>query len=173
MDFVESVKPKRSDATRVMNMFLQQILFEGMVHGDLHAGNIGATRDNKIVMYDFGNIIMLQKDYQNMIREMIQAIQAKDQEKILQIMKNMGMVVNDERETREFIRGYLEYIDTVDVKSFSTMNFTSKIPVKLDRTTFQIVRTTGLVEGTCKSFDPEFSYQKSIILCIELLALGF
>lgn len=173
MDFVESVKPKRSDATRVMNMFLQQILFEGMVHGDLHAGNIGATRDNKIVMYDFGNIIMLQKDYQNMIREMIQAIQAKDQEKVLQIMKNMGMIVNDEKETREFIRGYLEYIDTVDVKSFSTMNFTSKIPVKFDRTTFQIIRTTGLVEGTCKSFDPEFTYQKSIILCIELLALGF
>lgn len=175
MDYIESVRPteRKTFATRVMNMFLQQILFEGVVHGDLHAGNVGVTPDNKIVMYDFGNIITLRPEYQSMVRDLIQAIQTKDQDRVLKIMRDMGMVVNNEKETRDFIKGYLDYIDTVDVKSFSTMNFTSKIPVKFDRTTFQIVRTTGLVEGTCKSFDPEFSYQQSLLLCIELIALGF
>lgn len=166
-------KYDKSFAIRIMNMFLQQILFEGVVHGDLHAGNVAVTSGDKLVMYDFGNIIKLEPEYQNMIRQLIQAIQNQNQDEIYNIMVRMGMKINDESETRKFIKGYLEYINTVDVKSFSTLNFTSRIPVQFDRTTFQIIRTTGLVEGTCKTFDPDFKYEQSILLCIELLALGF
>ena len=175
MDYVESSDrfTKPIFAERLMNIFLQQILFEGIVHGDLHGGNIGFTKDNKIVMYDFGNIIQLSQMYRDSIRELIQAIQTKDPDRVYQVMKQMGMTINNEKETKMFIDGYLQYIDTVDVKSFSTVNFTSKIPVQFDKTTFQIIRTTGLVEGTCKDLNPTFSYQNSILLCIELIALGF
>lgn len=174
MEYVPSTNQKnKSYGTRIMNMFLQQVLFEGVVHGDLHAGNVGVTSGGKLIMYDFGNIIKLTPEYQGLVRELIQAIQTQDQEGIYNIMVKMGMQINDEAETRKFIQGYLTYIDTVDVKSFSSIKFTSKIPVQFDRTTFQIIRTTGLVEGTCKTFDPDFSYENSIILCIELLALGF
>ena len=159
-------------ANQVMNMFLQQILFEGEVHGDLHAGNLGISR-GKIVLYDFGNIIRIPESYQNGMRELFGAIQTKDEDAILQNMKNMGMTINDEAETRVFIRGYLNYLDTVDVTAFSAANFTSKIPVQFDKITFQIIRTTGLVEGTCKKIDPKFSYQRAILLCIELMALGY
>ena len=159
-------------ANQVMNMFLQQILFEGEVHGDLHAGNLGVSR-GKIVLYDFGNVISIPESYQNGMRELFGAIQTRDEDRILQNMKNMGMTINDEKETRVFIRGYLKYLETVDVNAFSAADFTSKIPVQFDRVTFQIIRTTGLVEGTCKKIDPKFSYQRAILLCIELMALGY
>jgi ubiquinone biosynthesis protein len=159
-------------ASQVMNMFLQQILFEGEVHGDLHAGNLGLSR-GKIVLYDFGNVISIPESYQNGMRELFGAIQSRDEDKILQNMKDMGMKINDEAETRVFIRGYLNYLETVDVNAFSAANFTSKIPVQFDKVTFQIIRTTGLVEGTCKKIDPNFSYQRAILLCIELMALGY
>lgn len=174
MEYVPSTgKGDKTYATKIMNMFLQQVLFEGLVHGDLHAGNVAVTSGDKLVMYDFGNIIKLAPEYQVLIRQLIQSIQNQDENEIYNIMGRMGMKINDEAETRKFIKGYLDYIDTVDVKSFSTLNFTSKIPVQFDRTTFQIIRTTGLVEGTCKTFDPDFTYEKSILLCIELIALGF
>lgn len=159
-------------ANQVMNMFLQQILFEGEVHGDLHAGNLGLSR-GRIVLYDFGNVISIPESYQNGMRELFSAIQSRDEDRILQNMKDMGMKINDEAETRVFIRGYLNYLDTVDVNAFSAANFTSKIPVQFDKVTFQIIRTTGLVEGTCKKIDPNFSYQRAILLCIELMALGY
>jgi predicted unusual protein kinase regulating ubiquinone biosynthesis (AarF/ABC1/UbiB family) len=159
-------------ANQVMNMFLQQILFEGEVHGDLHAGNLGVSR-GKIVLYDFGNVISIPESYQNGMRELFGAIQTRDEDRILQNMKSMGMTINDEKETRVFIRGYLKYLETVDVNAFSAADFTSKIPVQFDRVTFQIIRTTGLVEGTCKKIDPKFSYQRAILLCIELMALGY
>jgi ubiquinone biosynthesis protein len=160
-------------AQTIMNTFLHQIVFEGEVHGDLHAGNIGIGYDGRLVLYDFGNIIRIPESYQNGMRELFGAIQTKDEDAILQNMKNMGMTINDEAETRVFIRGYLNYLDTVDVTAFSAANFTSKIPVQFDKITFQIIRTTGLVEGTCKKIDPKFSYQRAILLCIELMALGY
>jgi predicted unusual protein kinase regulating ubiquinone biosynthesis (AarF/ABC1/UbiB family) len=159
-------------AHKVMTMFLQQILFEGEVHGDLHAGNIGLS-NGKLVLYDFGNVISIPGSYQVYMRELFRAIQDQNEDEIFSCMVQMGMVINDEKETRLFIRGCLRYLNTVDVKAFSTTQFTTKIPVQFDRTTFQIIRTTGLVEGTCKKIDPDFNYQRAILLCIELMALGY
>jgi ubiquinone biosynthesis protein len=159
-------------AQTVMNTFLHQILFEGEVHGDLHAGNIGLT-NGKLVLYDFGNVISIPGPYQVYMRELFSAIQNQDEDEIFESMVKMGMKINDEKETRLFIKGCLKYLNTVDVNAFSALQFTSKIPVQFDRTTFQIIRTTGLVEGTCKKIDPNFSYQRAILLCIELIALGY
>lgn len=175
MEYVESEKLMGSNkevAVQLMNMFLQQIVFDGEVHGDLHAGNVGVSR-GRIVMYDFGNVIRIPEEYRSMMRKLFQAIQNSDVEQIFNIMKAMGMKINDEQETRKFIKSYLKYLNTVDVNAFSLAKFTSKIPVQFDKTTFQIIRTTGLVEGTCKQVWPEFNYQESILLCIELIALGF
>lgn len=159
-------------AQMVMNTFLHQILFEGEVHGDLHAGNIGVS-NGKLVLYDFGNVISIPGPYQVYMRELFSAIQSQDEDEIFTSMIRMGMQINDEKETRLFIKGCLKYLSTVDVNAFSTLQFTSKIPVQFDRITFQIIRTTGLVEGTCKKIDPNFSYQRAILLCIELIALGY
>jgi predicted unusual protein kinase regulating ubiquinone biosynthesis (AarF/ABC1/UbiB family) len=177
MEYVESSRVtygNKEFAITLMNAFLQQIVFEGRVHGDLHAGNVGiAPQTGRVIMYDFGNVIRIPDGYQQLMRRMFQAIQNQDQDEIFKIMKDMGMKINDEQETRQFIESYLKYLDTVDVNAFTLSKFTSKIPVQFDKTTFQIIRTTGLVEGTCKQIWPEFTYQDSILLCIELIALGF
>jgi len=175
MEYLKSQRISFGDkefAIQLMNAFLQQIVFEGRVHGDLHAGNIGII-NRKVIMYDFGNVIRIPEKYRQMMRTMFQAIQTENVDDILQVMKDMGMQINDEKETRIFIQSYLKYLSTVDVNAFSVAKFTSKIPVKFDKTTFQIIRTTGLVEGTCKQIWPDFNYQDSILLCIELIALGF
>lgn len=175
MEYVESEKVLRNDkefAKQIMDMFLQQIVFDGEVHGDLHAGNVGMN-DGRVVMYDFGNVIRIPDAYRAMMRKLFQAIQNQNVDEIFSVMKAMGMQINDEKETRRFIKSYLKYLDTVDVNAFSVAKFTSKIPVQFDKTTFQIIRTTGLVEGTCKQIWPDFNYSDSILLCIELIALGF
>ena len=175
MEYLKSQRITQGDkefAQQLMNAFLQQIVFEGRVHGDLHAGNIGII-NRKVIMYDFGNVIRIPDKYRQMMRTMFQAIQNESVDDILQVMKDMGMQINDEKETRMFIQSYLKYLSTVDVNAFSLSQFTSKIPVKFDKTTFQIIRTTGLVEGTCKQIWPDFNYQDCILLCIELIALGF
>ena len=91
-------------------------------------------------------------------------------------MVRMGMTVRDREVTRIFVKQYFDYLDTLDLRSF-TVNSpeirekASKVPVELDTTTLTILRTYSLLEGLCKQLDPGFSYAKIINRNIEMLFL--
>jgi len=91
-------------------------------------------------------------------------------------MGKMGMVVRDPEVTKIFIKQYFQYLDTLDLGSF-TVNSpeirekASKVPVELDPTTLVILRTYSLLEGLCKDLDPNFSYQRIITKNVEMLFL--
>lgn len=155
----------------IMNMFVEQILYNGVIHGDLHAGNMGVTDEGRIVLYDFGNVIRIPMYYQNAMRRMIVAVQNKDSQELLSSMRDMKMVIRDENAANEFAKFFFEYIDTLDPKSFSYSSTSVKVPIELDNITLTILRTYSLVEGICKNVYPQFTYENIIQTNIELLAI--
>ena len=176
MDYTpsESIQ-KPFKAERLVNMFLEQLLYEGVIHGDLHTGNIG-IRDNALVLYDFGNIIRITPQYKSAIRDFVYGVQTSNVDAVIDNMILMGMTVRDEEVTRIFVKQYFQYLDTLDLRSFSVNSpeireKASKVPVELDPTTLVILRTYSLLEGLCKELDPEFSYQKILTKNIEMLFL--
>ncbi len=80
------------------------------------------------------------------------------------IKQNKYFEVRDENQLRMYIKKYMEYIKTIDIKVFtSDLNNIDKktlnaIPVKVNSVVFRIVRAFSLIEGICKDLDPEFSY---------------
>ena len=162
-------------AERLINMFLEQLLYEGVIHGDLHTGNIGIDRD-ALVLYDFGNIIRITDEYKTAIRDFVYGVQTSNVEAVMDNMTRMGMVVRDREVTRIFVKQYFEYLNTLDIRSF-TVNSpeirekASKVPVELDATTLTILRTYSLLEGLAKELDPTFSYARIISKNIEMLFL--
>ena len=180
MDWTPSNPIKRPfKAERLINMFLDQLLYEGVIHGDLHTGNLGISgteKDSPLVLYDFGNIIKISNEYKTAIRDFVYGVQTKNLDTVMDNMTKMGMVVRDSEVTRIFIRQYFEYLDTLDLRSF-TVNSpeirakASKVPVELDPTTLVILRTYSLLEGLAKELDPQFSYQSIITKNVETLFL--
>lgn len=88
----------------------------------------------------------------------------------------MGMTVRDKESTKIFIKQYFEYLNTLDIRSFSVNSpemreRAARVPVELDATTLTILRTYSLLEGLCKTIDPKFSYATIISKNIELLFL--
>ena len=162
-------------AERLINMFLEQLLYEGVIHGDLHTGNLGLS-SSSLVLYDFGNIIRVTDKYKTAIRDFVYGVQTKNLDTVMDNMTKMGMVVRDREVTRIFVKQYFEYLDTLDLRSF-TVNSpeirakASKVPVELDPTTLVILRTYSLLEGLAKELDPQFSYEKIITKNIETLFL--
>lgn len=162
-------------AERLINMFLEQLLYEGVIHGDLHTGNLGLAA-NSIVLYDFGNIIKVTDKYKTAIRDFVYGVQTKNLDTVMDNMTKMGMTVRDREVTRIFVKQYFDYLDTLDLRSF-TINSpeirakASKVPVELDPTTLVILRTYSLLEGLAKELDPQFSYEKIITKNIETLFL--
>jgi ubiquinone biosynthesis protein len=162
-------------AERLINMFLEQLLYEGVIHGDLHTGNIGLD-EKAIVLYDFGNIIQITDQYKTAIRDFVYGVQTSNADTVMDNMERMGMVVRDREVTRIFVQQYFTYLQTLDIRSF-TVNSpeirekASRIPVELDTTTLTILRTYSLLEGLAKELDPTFSYSSIINKNIELLFL--
>ena len=153
----------------IMNMFVEQILYNGVIHGDLHAGNIGVTTDDKVVLYDFGNVIFIPKYYQDAMRRAIVAIQQKDGKELLEAMKDMKMNILDQKAAEDFTVFFFKYVDTLDPKSFSYSSTDIKVPIQLDNITLTILRTYSLVEGVCKNVYPQFTYEQVIQQNLELL----
>ena len=176
MDYTPSKTIERPfKAERLINMFLEQLLYEGVIHGDLHTGNIGLS-GRSLVLYDFGNIIRITPEYKQAIRDFVYGVQTSNVDEVMDNMVKMGMTVRDREVTKIFVKQYFEYLETLDLRSF-TINSpeirekASKVPVELDPTTLVILRTYSLLEGLCKELDPKFDYQKIITKNIELLFL--
>ena len=160
------------DSTKVINTFIEQIIFEGVIHGDLHGGNIG-FRGDKLVMYDFGNAIYITKKYKGAMRKFIMALQMKNTTETISAMKDMGMTVRDINGTRVFLDKFFRYLDTLDIDNFKfdPDEIVDKVPVQIDSTTFTIIRSFSLLEGLCKSRDPTFKYNDIFMTNMELLFL--
>jgi ubiquinone biosynthesis protein len=177
MDYTPSTPVEKPfKAERLINMFLEQLLYEGVIHGDLHTGNLGLAKTGSIVLYDFGNIIKITPEYKTAIRDFVYGVQTSNVDAVMDNMVRMGMTVRDREVTKIFVQQYFEYLKTLDLRSF-TINSpeirakASKIPVELDPTTLVILRTYSLLEGLAKEMDPKFSYQTIITKNIEMLFL--
>lgn len=171
MKFISSdcVKPK---AKILIGLFIEQLLYESYIHGDLHSGNIG-TLNGSTVMYDFGNVIKTSKKYRRSMRDFIVALQSRDAQNILITMKSMGINVMNEQTSILFIEKFFTYIDTIDIQSF-TFNpgeIEDKIPMTLDPVTTSILRSYSLLEGYCKKIDKSFSYEDILRETLEILIL--
>lgn len=171
MDYVPS-DMQVFKSSRVIDMFVEQIMFEGVIHGDLHGGNVGFM-GNRVVLYDFGNIIYISKKYQAGMRNFIMALQMKNTKTTIKAMQEMGMVVRDYKGTEIFIQKFFKYLDTLDINNFkfSADEIIDKVPVEVDSTTFTIIRSFSLLEGLCKKRDPSFKYDEIFLKNIELLIL--
>jgi predicted unusual protein kinase regulating ubiquinone biosynthesis (AarF/ABC1/UbiB family) len=158
-------------AERLINMFLDQLLYEGVIHGDLHTGNVGQA-EGTLVLYDFGNVIRISPEYKSAIRDFVYGVQTSNIDECMINMERMGMTIRDAPVARIFVGQYLKYLETLDLKSFSVSSekFT-KVPVELDSTTLTILRSYTLLEGLAKEIDPYFSYEKIISKAIETLFL--
>lgn len=154
----------------LMSLFIEQILYHGIIHGDLHAGNLGVLGDT-IVMYDFGNVIRIPDSYQKAMRELLVACQNRSATQLLTAMTKMGMKIKDEKAAKNFANKFFVYLDTLDPKSFTYTQSDIMVPIELDTVTLTIIRTYSLVEGLCKEIYPQFTYERLIQQNIELLTI--
>jgi predicted unusual protein kinase regulating ubiquinone biosynthesis (AarF/ABC1/UbiB family) len=174
MDYVPSqtvTAPFKAD--RLINLFIEQLLYEGVIHGDLHTGNIGIS-GNSIVLYDFGNVIRIDPQYKTAIRDFVYGVQTSNVDAIMENMLKMGMTIRDNETARLFVNQYLKYLETLDIKTFSAAELQDKmnaVPVELDSTTLTILRSYTLLEGLAKEVDPELSYERILTKNVETLFL--
>lgn len=164
MEFVDSSSYKGS-ATTLMELFFRQFFELGWLHTDMHSGNIGQTPDGTLVLFDFGSVLKVPHDIRLCIKALMVSYLNRNVSVMLDYMLEYDMLVGspgaEERKMLEaFLENVLEYVEVTDINKFTQVMKT--IPVYQSPTTvfrseiFMIMRSFTLMEGLCKSLDPNF-----------------
>lgn len=141
-----------------------QVLGSGFFHGDPHPGNVGVS-DGKLVYYDFGLVSEISIKQKNTLIALLIAITSENEDQILAILNNLGLISSDPTGLRKFVRFFLDYIQKNDIKDPEQIKELVSIqnnPVKFSGSFFYLIRSFALIEGTSKQLDPSYSSSKML-----------
>ncbi|WP_341346270.1 AarF/UbiB family protein [Paenibacillus sp. FSL H3-0469] len=153
-------------ATSLIEMFVEQILLNGLFHADPHPGNVLVQPDGTIALIDFGMVGRIPKDMKTQMVALLLAVYLKDAHgaidalnKLRFLRRNVDLEVFSRNLTLLFeqING-----DTFDL-SFVTSgdnveelrNFLYSQPFQLPANTTFLGKAIGTVYGLCTGLDPE------------------
>ena len=146
-------------------------LRHGVIHGDLHAGNLGVSSDNRIVLYDFGLVLSIDP---KVVRALLNAVLTNNTDMLFDVMVSARLVYIDDPvigtiQFKRMISYVLEYILSLDFDRFFqqvsndvTLN-SERLCFHVDSKLFLLSRTMTLLEGTCTSIDKNFVYTDVIM----------
>jgi predicted unusual protein kinase regulating ubiquinone biosynthesis (AarF/ABC1/UbiB family) len=160
---------KRKIANKLIESYLIQIIEHGKVHIDPHPGNVGITKNGKLVFYDYGMITNINKVLIDKFQDILMAVTEKDCEKIANLMVEADIVTIEPENMiylKSFVLSFLNYLDTVDISYFRE-NFIDKLsdsqlPFLVNSNFLLLLRGLTILEGVCKSLDPNFNYTEVI-----------
>ena len=156
-------------AQKLVESYLIQITEHGKVHIDPHPGNVGITESGKIVFYDYGMVSNINPVLIEKFQELLMAVNEKDCDKIASVMVEAEIVSVDPENMiylKVFVLSFLNYLDTVNIEYFRE-NFidklsTSELPFLISSNFLLLLRGLTILEGVCKTLDPDFNYSEVI-----------
>jgi predicted unusual protein kinase regulating ubiquinone biosynthesis (AarF/ABC1/UbiB family) len=160
--YTDKIKNKKL-ASEIMGLFINQFIFNGVVHADPHLGNLALLPDrSRFVMYDFGHIIEFDVKTRNYMKLFVFELMNENIDNIIKIIKKVPdlITVVDEEQLIKYIKEYVKYIKTIDITVLKdlTQNDKSNLPFKFSGKIYELIRTFGIIEGICLEIDPTFSY---------------
>jgi predicted unusual protein kinase regulating ubiquinone biosynthesis (AarF/ABC1/UbiB family) len=179
MEYVEGVKIDNTErldelevdrselVRRVEEAYIGMIAEDGLFHADPHPGNLAVQPDGTLVFYDFGMTGELDERTRERLFEFYGAVAAEDTDALIDAFVEMGALPPDadrelfgrafelalegfrggdvrEREVRELIADFEEQL--------------YEFPLRLPRELALVVRVTTVLEGVCRTLDPDFDF---------------
>ncbi len=166
---VETLDAKGIDreqlVVRLEEAYIEMVLEHGLFHADPHPGNLAVQDDGTIVFYDFGITGSIGPRLQEQIFEFYVAIARNDIDGIIDAFVGMGALdpTADRELMREMFDIVLESFRGQDVDQYRVQQLVVdfqrelyEFPLRLPQELALIVRVTTVLEGVCRTLDPEF-----------------
>ena len=166
---ITEVKNKKINKKKVcealVNSYVIQTMDAGLFHADPHPGNLGVSKNGKLVFYDFGLIIDLSDELTEGFKDLFLCIINRDTKGIVNILIRLGVIVptsSDVSDIELFFENILGYLETLD--GGAIMNDELAVELAMEKpfvvpTSFvYLAKSFSLIEGICLQLDPEFNY---------------
>jgi len=151
-------------AKRLMDLYML-MLGAGYVHADPHPGNVGFRSDGTVVLYDFGAMLEVQPGIQQHVASVISAGLTKNADDFLKALESLGVLTMASDGHRGRVRRALRRVlnspnvhnELRDMPEFAS-NQQGQRMVTFGTTFIYLVRTLTLIDGSCRTLDPDFEY---------------
>lgn len=152
---------------RLEEVYIQMIVEDGRFHADPHPGNLAVQDDGTLVFYDFGMTGRLGPRTREQLMEFYVGLATDDVDRVMDAFVAMGAL--DPAANREVMAEAFEIVieqfrgeDISDyrveqlVGQFETQLY--EFPMRLPQNLALVVRVTTVLEGVCRTLDPEFDF---------------
>ncbi|WP_424017462.1 ABC1 kinase family protein [Halorientalis pallida] len=177
MEYVEGTKitdVERLDAMgidrqalveRLFRAYIEMVLEQGVFHADPHPGNLAVQGDGTIVFYDFGITGTVDERLQEQIFDFYVSVARDDVDGIIDSFVAMGALdpTADRRLLREMFEIVIESFRGKDIDQYRVQQLVAdfqaelyEFPLRLPQDLALIVRITTVLEGVCRTLDPDF-----------------
>jgi predicted unusual protein kinase regulating ubiquinone biosynthesis (AarF/ABC1/UbiB family) len=148
-------------AHRLVELLMWMVMDTGFLHCDMHPGNLCVKDDGTVVMYDFGTVLDITNEYRDVMQELAIHMYNNDPKKTVKVMLKAGMMTMKSGYKPEDAELFFSTVIKSTRPDFNASEMSEKMgepPFIASASIFRLFRTMMLVEGACKSFDPDFSY---------------
>ena len=153
---------RRELGERVIQLFLQHALRDGLFHGDMHHGNLKVAPDGTLIAYDFGIMGRIDEYTRRVYAEILYGFIRKDYRRVAEVHFEAGYVPPDKsiEEFARALRGVGEPIFGMDASRISMARLLSYLFETTERFGMQtrtelilLQRTMVVTEGVARSLD--------------------
>ncbi|QSG07237.1 ABC1 kinase family protein [Halapricum desulfuricans] len=179
MEYVDGIKITDLDALeregidrsavveRLEDAYVRMIAEHGLFHADPHPGNLAVQPDGTIVFYDFGMAGRLDDRTREQLLEFYVAVAEDDADRMIDAFVAMGAL--DPNADRQLMAEAFELVlDSYRGEEISQYRVAElfeqfqgtmqEMPMRLPQDLALVVRVSSVLEGVCRTLDPEFDF---------------
>ena len=181
LEFLEATKIADVDAVRavghdtdllmkrLVRVFGEQVLRDGVFHADPHPGNIFVTERGQICLMDFGLVVRISDEVRRKYAEGIMAVIRKDYDTLIDVAFELRVVGHDVNPLvlRQAAQRLMAISLRDDVSAVRAQRIITEImevfyefPLQLPAELVYVAKTMTLVEGFGAAFRPDYNMLK-------------
>jgi len=152
---------------RLEEVYIQMIVEDGRFHADPHPGNLAVQDDGTLVFYDFGMTGRLGPRTRDQLMEFYVGLATDDVARVMDAFVAMGAL--DPAANRDVMAEAFEIVIEQfrgeDISEYRIEQlvgqFESQLyefPMRLPQDLALVVRVTTVLEGVCRTLDPDFDF---------------
>jgi len=152
---------------RLEEVYIQMIVEDGRFHADPHPGNLAVQSDGTLVFYDFGMTGRLGSRTRDQLMEFYIGLATDDVERVMDAFVAMGAL--DPAANRDVMREafaiVIEQFRGEDISDYRIEQLVGQFetqlyefPMRLPQDLALVVRVTTVLEGVCRTLDPDFDF---------------
>jgi predicted unusual protein kinase regulating ubiquinone biosynthesis (AarF/ABC1/UbiB family) len=150
---------------RLAELYIQMMLIDGLFHADPHPGNLLVSDDGRLVLLDFGVVIVVTRERRKALVETVFAAVKSDAAGVVKGFYDLGLVEPgaDPAVIRRLVEQLLDLAarrtttrERMELLSRDIMNELHDWPVRLPSDLVYFARTAALIEGIGVRYDPYY-----------------